>query len=116
MSIFCVVVGQAPYTAERPYTALRFVNTAVLDGHAVKLFLIEDGVFVALKKQKPLEYPNVREWLEQALETGSVEAKACGVCMTARGIDDGDLVPGVVAGSMHDLVAFVDSADKALFF
>lgn len=111
-----VIIGQAPYTAERPYTGLRFVNTALLDGHSVKLFLMEDGIFVALKKQNPSEYPNLREWLEQGIETGSLEVKACGVCMKARGVDEADMVPGIKAASMHELVAWVAECDKSLFF
>jgi sulfur relay (sulfurtransferase) complex TusBCD TusD component (DsrE family) len=111
-----VIIGQAPYTAERPYTAMRFVNTALLDGHTVKLFLIEDGIFAALKKQNPTEYPNVKQWLEQGLETGSLEVKACGVCLKARGVDEADLVKGVKTASMHELVAWVAGCDKSLFF
>lgn len=116
MTSICVIIGQAPYTAERPYTALRFVNTAILDGHEVKLFLIEDGIFSALKNQAPAEYPNVKDWLVQGMESGSLEVKACGVCMKARGVADADLLPGVTAATMHDLVAFVASCDKSVFF
>ncbi|MEX2683368.1 MAG: DsrE/DsrF/TusD sulfur relay family protein [Candidatus Sigynarchaeota archaeon] len=110
-----VIIGQAPYTAERPYTALRFVNTALLDGHSVKLFLIEDGIFAALKKQNPTEYPNVIKWIEQGIEAG-LEVKACAVCMKARGVEESDMVNGVKAATMHDLVAWVAECDKSIFF
>jgi uncharacterized protein involved in oxidation of intracellular sulfur len=116
MISICAIIGQAPYTAERPYTALRFVNTALLDGHIMKLFLIEDGIFAALKKQNPTEYPNVKQWLEQGLETGNLEVKACGVCLKARGVEEADLVTGVKTSSMHDLVAWVAECDKSVFF
>nr|MDO8115677.1 DsrE family protein [Candidatus Sigynarchaeota archaeon] len=112
----CVIIGQAPYTAERPYTALRFVNTAILDGHEVKLFLIEDGVFAGLKAQNPTEYPNVIEWLKQGLEAGGLEVKACGVCMKARGVKEEDLLDGIKPATMHDLVAFVTGTDRSVFF
>lgn len=116
MASMCVIIGQAPYTAERPYTAMRFVNTALLDGHKIKLFLIEDGIFAALKKQNPTEYPNVKQWLEQGLETGSLEVKACGICLKARGVEEADLVTDVKTASMHDLVTWVAGCDKSLFF
>lgn len=116
MVSICVVIGQAPYTAERPYTAMRFVNTALLDGHSVKLFLLEDGIFAALNSQDPTEYPNVKDWIKQGLEAGNLEIKACGVCMKARGITEENFVEGVTTGSMHDLVAYVTECDKALFF
>jgi len=110
-----VVIGEAPYTAERPYTAMRFVNTALIDGHTVNLFLIEDGIFTAMKKQNPTEYPNVKQWLEEGLEQG-LAVKACGVCMKARGVEEADMVTGVKIASMHELVAWVIECDKSLFF
>lgn len=116
MASITVIIGQAPYTAERPYTAMRFVNTALLDGHSVKLFLIEDGIFTALKNQNPTEYPNVKQWLEQGLETGNLEVRACGVCLKARGVDEASLVQGVKPATMHDLVAWVAGTDKSIFF
>nr|MDO8088829.1 DsrE family protein [Candidatus Sigynarchaeum springense] len=115
MAKLAIIIGQAPYTAERPYTAMRFVNTALLDGHSVKLFLIEDGVFAALKKQNPTEYPNVKQWIEQGIEAG-LEVKACGVCMKARGVEEADMINGVKTASMHDLVSWVAECDKSLFF
>ena len=111
-----VIIGQGGYTAERPYTALRFVNTALLDEHKVKLFLVEDGVFVGLKNQNPSEYPNLNEWLEQGLETGDLEVKACGVCLKARGISKEQLVDGLEVGTMHDFVSFVADSDNQVFF
>nr|MDO8108701.1 DsrE family protein [Candidatus Sigynarchaeota archaeon] len=116
MASVCIIIGQAPYTAERPYTAMRFVNTAILEGHSVKLFLIEDGIFAALKGQNPTEYPSVKQWIEQGMETRKLEIKACGVCMKARGITEADFVTGVKTASMHDLVAWVAGSDKSLFF
>ena len=116
MVSIAVIIGQAPYTNERPYTALRFVNTALLEGHTIKLFLVEDGVFVALKKQNPTEYPNLIEWLSQGMEAGGLEVKACGVCIKARGIEKEDLLEGVELATMHDFVSFVAECDKSVFF
>jgi len=111
-----VIIGNGPYTVERPYTGLRFVNTALLDGNKVKLFLVEDGIFVALKNQNPVEYPNLNEWLMQGLEAGDLEVKACGVCMKARGVKKEDLVDGVEVGTMHDMVSFVTNSEAQVFF
>ncbi|MHA1791579.1 MAG: DsrE/DsrF/TusD sulfur relay family protein [Promethearchaeota archaeon] len=111
-----VIIGSGPYTHERAYTALRFVNTALLEGHEVRLFLIEDGVFVGLKKQKPAEYPNLVEWLEQGIETENLEIKACGVCLKARGISKEALVDSISPGTMHDMVDFVVDSERSIFF
>ena len=53
MAVFTVVVMEAPYGRERAYTALRFALTAALEGHKVRVFLVQDGVLVAKKGQKP---------------------------------------------------------------
>ena len=115
MTSIAVIIGSAPYTRERPYTALRFINTALLEDHKVNLFLVEDGIFVAKKNQNPSEYPNLIEWLEQGLENGLV-AKACGVCLKARGISKEELVEGVEVATMHDFVSMVTGSDKSVFF
>lgn len=112
----CVIITSGPYTHEIAYSGLRFVNTALLDGHEVKLFLLEDGIYVALKTQDPTEYPNVRDWLNQGLETGSLEVTACGVCTKARGITEEMLVENVKVGTMHDLVAYVADCERTVTF
>ena len=48
---FTVVIGNAAYTSERPYTMLRFAYTSLLEGHKINIFLVEDGVFVGKKNQ-----------------------------------------------------------------
>ncbi|MHA1681596.1 MAG: DsrE/DsrF/TusD sulfur relay family protein [Promethearchaeota archaeon] len=116
MASIGVIIGTAPYTAERAYTALRFINTAILDEHPVKLFLVEDGVFVGLNNQNPTEYPNLVDWMNQAMETGELEVKACGVCLKARGVTKDALVKGIEIGTMHDFVSYVADTDKSVFF
>jgi len=35
--IFTIVIGDGPYTSERPYTMLRFAYTALLEGHEINI-------------------------------------------------------------------------------
>jgi uncharacterized protein involved in oxidation of intracellular sulfur len=40
----------------------------------------------------------------------------CGTCLSARGIDDGELVEGVARKTLADLAAWTAAADKVLVF
>jgi uncharacterized protein involved in oxidation of intracellular sulfur len=44
------------------------------------------------------------------------EVGLCGTCMTARGIDDGELVAGAARKTLNDLAAWTAEADKVLVF
>jgi len=39
---FTIAIGNGQYTTERPYTMLRFAYTALLEGHKVNIFLVEE--------------------------------------------------------------------------
>ncbi len=119
-----VVMGDPPYGKERVYTALRFVLSALVEGHSVNLFLLEDAVFLAKKGQKPLELPgllendvmpNCEELLEAAIKQG-VSVKVCGVCSSERALQQEELVEGCQISAMRDLVNWVVESDKVVFF
>jgi sulfur relay (sulfurtransferase) complex TusBCD TusD component (DsrE family) len=42
--IFTIIIADGPYKSERPFTMLRFAYTALLEGHKINIFLIEDGM------------------------------------------------------------------------
>ncbi len=110
-----VIVGNAPYGTERPYSALRFVLAALSEKLAIKIFLIEDGVYVGLKNQAPADYPNDKVLLSDALAKGA-EVKTCIPCCKARGLRQEDLIEGIQMGTINDLVTFVTGTDKTVFF
>ncbi len=110
-----IIIGDAPYGKERPYSALRFTIAALLQEQTLNLFLIEDGVYVGLKGQGPADYPNDRDLLEEAIARGTV-VKACIPCCKARGLTQEDLVPGITMGTVNDLASFVINSDKTIFF
>ncbi|MHA1340966.1 MAG: DsrE/DsrF/TusD sulfur relay family protein [Promethearchaeota archaeon] len=116
MTTITIFVGASPYTAERPYTALRFAYTALLDDNKVNMFLFEDSVFVAKKDQNPANIYNVQEWIEKCLEEEGFEIAACGVCMKARGVKAEELIKGVKVGTMEMALEYVKNSDKQLFF
>jgi tRNA 2-thiouridine synthesizing protein D len=115
MAVFTVVVMEAPYGRERAYTALRFALTAALEGHKVRLFLVQDGVFVAKKGQSPDQFPNMGGMLEDAVKEG-VEVKTCTPCCKARAVTAADVVKGVSMATMSDLVKWCTESDKVITF
>lgn len=124
MANITVVLGESPYSRERPYTALRFVLAALVAGHNVNFFILEDAVFLAKKGQKPLELPslleheampNCEEILKAAIKQGA-KVKLCGVCASERGVTQEELVDGAEISTIHNLVDWVVSGDKVVFF
>jgi tRNA 2-thiouridine synthesizing protein D len=115
MAVFTVVVMEAPYGRERAYTALRFALTAALEGHKVKLFLVQDGVFAAKKGQTPDGFPNIGSLLEEAIKEG-VEVKACTPCCKARAVSSAEVLKGIAMATMSDLVQWSVESDKVMAF
>ncbi len=124
MSTFTVVIAEAPYGQERPYTALRFAMAAINAGHSVNLFVLEDAVFMAKKGQAPAELPGlleqdkmprIEEMLASAIRQG-VTVRLCGVCCGERGLKQEELVDGAQIGSMRNLVDWVANGDRVMFF
>ncbi len=115
MAKLSVMIFESPYGREKPYTALRFALTALIDGHEVTVILFQEGVLCAKKGQAPSEYPNILEYLENAISEG-VKVLACGVCCNARGISKDDLIDGVTIVGMHEIVEAVANSDKEISF
>ncbi|MHA2006080.1 MAG: DsrE/DsrF/TusD sulfur relay family protein [Promethearchaeota archaeon] len=111
---FTIVIADAPYTKERPFTMLRFAYTALLEEHKVNIFLVEDGVFVGKDNQDPTAYDNVGKWMKDVISEGAL-VKACGVCMKARGITEDEFIKGIKKTTMNGLVDMCVEADNVLF-
>jgi tRNA 2-thiouridine synthesizing protein D len=110
-----IVIGDAPYGKERPFSALRFTIAALLQEHKINIFLIEDGVYTGMKNQAPADYPNNKDLLKDAIEKGA-DVKACIPCCKSRGVAPEDLILGIKQGTINDLVSFVLNSDKTIFF
>ena len=111
-----IFIGSGPYTSERPYTALRFAYTALLDDNEVKIFAFEDAIFALKKNQSPANVYNIEEWVSKCLEEEGIEIAACGVCMKSRGMDKSELVDGIKIGTMEMALEYTKESDKQLFF
>jgi tRNA 2-thiouridine synthesizing protein D len=111
---FTIIIGDGPYTVERPFTMLRFAYTALLEEHRVNIFLVEDGIFVGKRNQDPSTYDNIEKWMKDVVSEGAT-VKACGVCMKARGVSEEELIDGIEKTSMNGLVDMCEEADNVLF-
>ncbi|MCW4024048.1 MAG: DsrE family protein [Candidatus Bathyarchaeota archaeon] len=116
MATYTVIVFDAPVAKERAYSALRFAWTCDIEGHKVRIWLFENGIYVAKKGQKPAQgLINFGETLEDLVK-GGVEVKACVVCAEARGITQEELIDGVKLATVHELVEWTATSDKIITF
>jgi tRNA 2-thiouridine synthesizing protein D len=116
MTTFTLIIYDAPIAKERALSALRFAWTADLEGHKVRIWLFENGVYLAKKGQHPAQgLTNYGQMLEDLVK-GGMEVKACGVCAEARGLSQADLMDNVKLATIHDLVDWTLNSDKVLTF
>lgn len=90
---------------ERVWNAFRLASTALAAGHQVEVFLLGDGVEAP---DLDTESFNPHGVLANFDRTGGT-VLACGTCLDARGLDDGDLRP---RASMQDLLGIIERADQ----
>ena len=78
-----------------------------------RVFLLGDAVSIAKRGQKPPSgYYNLEGMLADLIKKG-VKVKACGSCLSVRGLDIKDLVEGVEKGSMMGLSEWVRESRAA---
>lgn len=117
MVSFTVIINEAPYGMERAFSGLRFVRTCMFEGYKTNLFLIENGVYVAKRDQKPsaASGANVGDYLADLIKDG-LEVKVCVVCIQSRGLTESDLISGVKIATMNELVEWTANSDKTIVF
>jgi tRNA 2-thiouridine synthesizing protein D len=113
---FTIIINEAPYGKERALSALRFASTCDIEGHKVRIWLFENGVYLAKKGQKPSQgIINYGELIQNLIQ-GGAEVKACVVCVEARGLAQADLMDGVKIATVHELVEWTVNSDKVIVF
>jgi tRNA 2-thiouridine synthesizing protein D len=113
---FTLIINEAPYGKERTLSALRFAATADIEGHKVRIWLFENGVYLAKRDQKPAEgIINCGELLKN-LKDGGAEVKVCVVCVESRGLTQADLMEGVKIATIHELIEWTVDSDKVIVF
>jgi sulfur relay (sulfurtransferase) complex TusBCD TusD component (DsrE family) len=97
-----------------PYKALMLAGAALDGGHRVNLFCYGEGVTAIRAKQAPKAFPNIAEMMAALMARG-MPVVACRTCCGARGIEEADVVPGAVIGSIaREFMEFVARSDRLL--
>ena len=106
MKIGIVVSTKDP---EVCWNAFRFVNVALKENDAVKVFLINKGVEAECFKDEKF---NVTEQLRSFVESKG-EILACGSCLKVRQKESSEVCS---ISSIKDLLKLVEECDKLLTF
>ncbi len=111
------VFNDAPYGSERAYNGVRLAaSLSKAEGEQVRLFLLGDAATCAKAGQKvPEGYYNLQLMLGRVVHNGAAIG-VCGTCMDARGMTDAELIEGSHRGTMAELTAWTQWADKVLVF
>jgi len=111
-----LIINGAAYGRETAWNALRLAQAMKVKDIKTNIFLLEDGVTVAKKGQRPpTGYYNLESMLTQLIRSG-VKVRACGTCLQARGLSRDDLVPGVEVGNLLELADWVKESKSVLSF
>jgi uncharacterized protein involved in oxidation of intracellular sulfur len=111
------ILNDAPYGTERSYNALRLAGSlSKVEGQEIKVFLLGDAASCAKSGQKvPEGFYNIQVMLGRVVRNRG-EIGVCGTCMDARGIAEAELIEGTHKGTMSELTAWTQWADKVLVF
>ena len=116
MNVLMIINGAA-YGADATYNAVRLASAlAKRDEVTVRVFLMGDGVTVAMKNQKtPDGYYRLDRMISIVPRNGG-QILCCGTCMDARGISEDMLMEQASRSTMEDLATLTLAADKVLVF
>src|SRR5665811_2557834 len=116
MNVLMIINGSA-YGLDSTYNAIRLAaSMAKRDAVDVTVFLMGDGVTVAMAGQKtPDGYYKLDRMLAVVSRHGG-QIGCCGTCMDARGVTGAMLVEGAARSTMDELTDWTLAADKVLVF
>ena len=111
------IVNDAPYGNERSYNALRLAaSLATREDEEVWVYLMGDATSGGKSGQSvPKGYYNFEALLRLVLSYGG-SIGACGTCLEARGLGDGDLVEGVQVCTLQTLTDWVQQVDRVFTY
>jgi tRNA 2-thiouridine synthesizing protein D len=112
-----IIIQNPPYKGDnKAWHALRFAGASIAEGMNVHVHLLDDGVQVGKRGQKPPEGAvNLEELLKELMEYG-LEVNACGLALDGCRIPEGEMIDGIPRGSMKTLASWVNSSDLVVTF
>ncbi len=97
---------------ENTYTVGQLADNFLKAGHAVQIFLMDDGVYHAVKNpSKNRLFSNIDQ-----LMTQGVKIYLCAVTAEARGLVQEDFLDSVELSSQYELSQIVECSDRFLAF
>ena len=110
-----LIVNKSPYGDEYAFNAIRLATALLHERVKLLVFLLGEGVYIAVKNQKsPKGATNIEEMLKKFI-INRAEIKVCGLCARSRGIAD-NLIEGCSIGSMSQLGEWVAESDQTINF
>lgn len=116
MNVLMIINGPA-YGADATYNAVRLAAAlAKREEVTMRVFLMGDGVTVAMRNQKtPDGYYRLDRMIAAVPRNGG-QVLCCGTCMDARGISPEMLVEDAHRSTLDELATLTLAADKVLVF
>ena len=109
------LLTEGPFQTEKWSTAAKIAAAAIKKGHKVTFFCYLDGIYNGLSTQKFADWDKVPgDYYKELVDTGA-EIVCCGICVNARGQQDGKyFYEGIKVGGLPDWAAFVGGADRVV--
>jgi sulfur relay (sulfurtransferase) complex TusBCD TusD component (DsrE family) len=104
----CILLTTSPED-QNSEIVIKLVQAALEAGHLAELFLMDDGVYNAVKKVKI----SIRF---AGLMTKGASIALCGHTAEERGVSAEDCLPGVKYAGQYELACMVNEADRFLMF
>jgi len=104
---FGIIIGTNE--PEKAWNAARLGNTALKQGHEVKIFLMNAGVEI---ESITHEKYNAKQQIDDFIKNKGI-VLACGTCLKSRNQNGSDVCP---MSTMIDCVKMVEWADKVITF
>src|SRR3972149_8774493 len=112
-----VIINEAP-SSMRTWNGFRLAGALIGADMKVEVFLLNDGVFCALKGQNPpdeIAGQNTGVKIKEILGLGA-RITLCTQCAQTRGITEGMVVEGVERVSQVDLAKSIRESNKVVSF
>jgi len=112
-----VILSSRPYDGtDVIWNAIRLIDTALVEGHRVNVFVMNDAVDVVRGDSNPegAEF-DLTNMLIESTKRGS-KVKICTTCVNRCGIKKGEIISEAKLAGMSDLVKWIEEADKTITF
>lgn len=115
MATLGFLLTTGPYQFQNYETLCKTAEAALDKGHGVKIFMYLDGVYNPIKFQKFPDMQSLPKDRFESLVKKGAQIIACGICVNARGLENGkDFLEGVKVGGLPDFAEIVGEVDRLI--